>query len=168
MISSWAGYLGAQPRVLPVDLVAGHPRRGRPGIQRPADHRPGQRGLGRERRAAGHSGGTAPGRHRPGRPRHHSGRAGRHGLGGQLGRGHRRRAPRRRGGHRDRPAVGGAALGAGWGTSLFAALAATCATAAAAALRFGRYLPAAANQIPGDQPAIPEEEPQRSSETIAA
>ena len=47
------------------------------------------------------------------------------------------------------PACGGAALGAGWGAGLFAALAAACTAAAASALRLGRHLPAAANQIPG-------------------
>jgi MFS family permease len=56
------------------------------------------------------------------------------------------------------PVTGGAALGAGWGTGLLAALAVTCAAAAAFALRLDRHLPAAANHIPGDEAAIPEEE----------
>jgi len=46
------------------------------------------------------------------------------------------------------PATGGAALGAGWGTGLFAALIVTCAAASTFALRLGRHLPAAANHIP--------------------
>jgi MFS family permease len=46
------------------------------------------------------------------------------------------------------PASGGMALGVGWGTALFAVLAGACAATAAAALRLGRQLPAAANHIP--------------------
>jgi len=56
------------------------------------------------------------------------------------------------------PATGGAALGAGWGTGLFIVLALTCVAAATFALRLGRHLPAAANRIPAEQPAIPEQE----------
>jgi MFS family permease len=66
------------------------------------------------------------------------------------------------------PAAGGAALGAGWGTGLVAALVIACAAVAAGALRLGRHLPAAANHIPGEQPAIAEEEPRCSYETMAA
>jgi MFS family permease len=60
------------------------------------------------------------------------------------------------------PATGGAALGAGWGTGLFAALVVTCAAAAAFALRLGRHLPAAANHIPAPEPspATPAASPQ--------
>jgi len=47
------------------------------------------------------------------------------------------------------PVVGGAALGAGWGTALFAILAAACAAAATAAFGLRRHLPASANHIPG-------------------
>src|SRR6266849_7445154 len=46
------------------------------------------------------------------------------------------------------PAGGGAALGASWGTGLFAVLVLACAAAALAALRLDRHLPPAANQIP--------------------
>ncbi len=49
------------------------------------------------------------------------------------------------------PASGGAALGAGWGTGLFAVMALACIAAAAAALRLGRHLPASANQITAHQ-----------------
>jgi MFS family permease len=66
------------------------------------------------------------------------------------------------------PAAGGAALGAGQGTALFAALAVTCAAAAASALRLGRHLPAAANHIPGHQPAIPQDEPRGDYQTLPA
>ena len=45
------------------------------------------------------------------------------------------------------PASGGLALGAGWGTGLFAVMLLACALAAAAALRLGRHLPPGANQI---------------------
>src|SRR5580692_3842127 len=45
------------------------------------------------------------------------------------------------------PASGGLALGAGWGTGLFAVMLLACALAAPAALRLGRHLPAGANQI---------------------
>ncbi len=45
------------------------------------------------------------------------------------------------------PASGGLALGAGWGTGLFAAMLLACAFAAVAAVRLGRHLPASANQI---------------------
>ena len=38
-----------------------------------------------------------------------------------------------------------------------------CSAAAAFALRLGRHLPAAANHIPGEQPAIPSRQPQPSS-----
>jgi MFS family permease len=51
------------------------------------------------------------------------------------------------------PASGGLALGAGWGTGLFAVLLLACALAAAAALRLGRHLPPGANQITA--PAVP-------------
>ncbi len=51
------------------------------------------------------------------------------------------------------PAGGAAALGAGWGTALFAALALACAAAALAALRLNRHLPPAANQIPAPAPS---------------
>jgi len=51
------------------------------------------------------------------------------------------------------PAGGGAALGAGWGTGLFAVLVLACAAAAVAALRLGRHLPPAANQIPPPAPS---------------
>ena len=55
------------------------------------------------------------------------------------------------------PAIGGAALGAGWGTGLFAALTLGCLLACAAALRLGRHLPSAANQItPADPGTAPE------------
>jgi MFS family permease len=64
------------------------------------------------------------------------------------------------------PAAGGAALGAGRGTALFAALAVTCAAAAASALRLGRHLPAAANHIPGQQPAIPQHEPRADYQAV--
>jgi MFS family permease len=64
------------------------------------------------------------------------------------------------------PVTGGTALGAGQSTGLFAALVVACAAAAACALRLGSYLPAAANRIPGDQPAIPEEEPRGEHETV--
>ena len=57
-----AGQLGAQLRVLAVDLVACRPRGGRPGVQGTADHLLGQRGLGRECRATRHPGVLAPGR----------------------------------------------------------------------------------------------------------
>ena len=57
-----AGQLGAQRRILAVDLIGGHPRRGRPGIQRPGDHLPGQRRLGGERRVLRDPRGPAPGR----------------------------------------------------------------------------------------------------------
>ena len=59
------------------------------------------------------------------------------------------------------PATGGVALGAGQGTTLFAALALACVAASAAAVRLGRHLPAAANHIPapaaasGTRPADP-------------
>jgi MFS family permease len=53
------------------------------------------------------------------------------------------------------PVTGGAALGAGWGASLFTALAAACLLAAAGALRLSRHLPAAANHIPAPAPAKP-------------
>lgn len=46
------------------------------------------------------------------------------------------------------PIGGAAALGAGQDTGLFAVLVVACAAAAAAALRLGRHLPPAANQIP--------------------
>src|SRR6266516_3937652 len=46
------------------------------------------------------------------------------------------------------PAGGAAALGAGWGTGLFAALVLACALAGVAALRLDRHLPPGANQIP--------------------
>jgi MFS family permease len=45
------------------------------------------------------------------------------------------------------PASGGLALGAGWGTGLFAVMLLACVLAAAAAVRLGRHLPADANQI---------------------
>jgi MFS family permease len=45
------------------------------------------------------------------------------------------------------PASGGLALGAGWGTGLFAVMLLACVLAAAAAVRLGRHLPAGANQI---------------------
>jgi MFS family permease len=45
------------------------------------------------------------------------------------------------------PASGGLALGAGWGTGLFAVMLLACVLAAAAAVRLGRHLPASANQI---------------------
>jgi len=64
------------------------------------------------------------------------------------------------------PATGGAALGAGQGTALFAALILTCAAAAVSALRLGRHLPAAANHIPGNQPAIPQQEPRDDYRTV--
>jgi len=51
------------------------------------------------------------------------------------------------------PAIGGAALGVGWGTGLFAIVAAACVAAAAAALRLRRHLPAAANHIPAPHPS---------------
>jgi MFS family permease len=61
------------------------------------------------------------------------------------------------------PAAGGAALGAHWGTGLFAALILGCGLACAAALRLGRLLPVSANQIaPPDvapPPAPPAGEP---------
>jgi hypothetical protein len=50
------------------------------------------------------------------------------------------------------PATGGAALSAGQGTGLFAALVLACAAAATAALRLSRHLPPAANQIPARAP----------------
>ena len=46
------------------------------------------------------------------------------------------------------PAGGTAALGAGWGTGLFTVLVLACLIAAGLALRLGRHLPSAANQIP--------------------
>jgi MFS family permease len=58
------------------------------------------------------------------------------------------------------PAVGGAALGAGWGTDLFAVMILACLLAAAAAVRLGHHLPLAANQITGPGPA--EAEPQEN------
>jgi len=45
------------------------------------------------------------------------------------------------------PAGGAAALGAGWGTGLFAVMVLACAAAAVAALRLDRHLPPGANQI---------------------
>ena len=45
------------------------------------------------------------------------------------------------------PAIGGAALGAGWGTGLFAVLVLCCILASVAALRLGRQLPLSANQV---------------------
>jgi MFS family permease len=45
------------------------------------------------------------------------------------------------------PAIGGAALGAGWGTGLFAVLVLCCILAGVAALRLGRQLPLSANQV---------------------
>ncbi|HEY3979727.1 MAG TPA: MFS transporter [Streptosporangiaceae bacterium] len=45
------------------------------------------------------------------------------------------------------PASGAAALGAGWGTGLFAVLIAACVLAGAGAVGLGRRLPAAANQV---------------------
>jgi MFS family permease len=51
------------------------------------------------------------------------------------------------------PAAGGAALGAGWGTGLFAVLIIICVAAAASAIRLGRHLPAAANHIPAPTPS---------------
>jgi MFS family permease len=45
------------------------------------------------------------------------------------------------------PAVGGAALGAGWGTSLFAVMILACVLTGIAAVRLGRHLPSSANQI---------------------
>ena len=45
------------------------------------------------------------------------------------------------------PASGGLALGAGWGTGLFAVMLLACALAAVAALRLGHHLPPGANQI---------------------
>jgi hypothetical protein len=53
------------------------------------------------------------------------------------------------------PADGAAALGAGQGTLLFAALALACAAAALAALRLNHHLPPGANQIPAATPATP-------------
>jgi MFS family permease len=51
----------------------------------------------------------------------------------------------------------GAALGAGWGTSLFAVMVLACVLAGVAALRLDRHLPAAANQIaaPATSPSRP-------------
>jgi len=66
------------------------------------------------------------------------------------------------------PIAGGAALGAGAGTALFAALILTCAAAAAFALRLARHLPAAANHIPGHQPATPQHEPRDHYQTATA
>ena len=66
------------------------------------------------------------------------------------------------------PATGGAALGTGHGTALFTALAITCAAAAAAAGSLSRHLPAAANHIPADQPAILQEEPRGDHQTATA
>jgi len=66
------------------------------------------------------------------------------------------------------PIAGGAALGAGAGTALFAALILTCAAAAAFALRLARHLPAAANHIPGHQPAPPQHEPRDHYQTATA
>ncbi len=51
------------------------------------------------------------------------------------------------------PAGGGAALGAGWGTGLFAILVLACAAAVVAALRLGRHLSLAANLIPAPDPS---------------
>jgi MFS family permease len=45
------------------------------------------------------------------------------------------------------PAGGAAALGAGWGSGLFAVMVLACAAAAVTALRLDRHLPPAANQI---------------------
>jgi MFS family permease len=50
------------------------------------------------------------------------------------------------------PAGGAAALGAGWGTGLFAVMVLACAAAAVAALRLDRHLPPGANQIPAGPP----------------
>jgi len=54
------------------------------------------------------------------------------------------------------PAVGGVALGAGWGTGLFAGLMVACAGAAVAAFRLRHHLPAAANNFPAPDPGRPE------------
>jgi len=51
------------------------------------------------------------------------------------------------------PVIGGAALAAGHGTGLFAALVLACLIAAACALALGRHLPPTANQIAS--PAAP-------------
>ena len=53
---------GAQLGVLAVHFVGSRPGCGRPGVQGPADHLPGQRGLGRERDVRRDPGGGAPGR----------------------------------------------------------------------------------------------------------
>ncbi len=51
------------------------------------------------------------------------------------------------------PAGGAAALGAGWGTGLFAAMVLACVLAGVAALRLDRHLPPGANQIPAPAPS---------------
>jgi MFS family permease len=65
------------------------------------------------------------------------------------------------------PAIGGVALGAGWGTGLFAALVLGCLVATAAATHLGRRLPLGANLITTPAPATPPEpvlgEPRSSS-----
>jgi MFS family permease len=66
------------------------------------------------------------------------------------------------------PAGGGAALGAGQGTGLFAVLVLACAAAAVAALRLGRHLPPAANQIPASAPAPSGQAPAGSNDRAAA
>jgi MFS family permease len=66
------------------------------------------------------------------------------------------------------PAAGGAALGVGWGASLFAVLAITCAAAAAATLRLGRHLPAAANHIPHPHAGRPRRHHSSRQATVAS
>lgn len=67
------------------------------------------------------------------------------------------------------PAVGGAALGAGWGTGLFAVMILACVLAATAAVRLGRHLPSAANQItaPATTPAGPAQAESRAPSAIS-
>ncbi len=63
------------------------------------------------------------------------------------------------------PISGTAALGAGQDTGLFAALALACGAAAVAALRLGRHLPRAVNQIP---PATTTSAPERDQIPVTA
>ena len=61
--------VGAQARVSAVHLIGGDPARGRARVQRPADHPPGQRRLGRERRPVRDARRAAPARIGGPRPR---------------------------------------------------------------------------------------------------
>ena len=65
------------------------------------------------------------------------------------------------------PLVGGAALGAGWGTSVLTTLAVACAVASFATHRLGRRLAPGVNRIPvtGTHPAADAAVPRRADDT---